>query len=165
MNIQRIVRHLFTTHGQVGRAFPHSTLLAIEKAVEAGEAIHAGEIRFAVEAALDGLPLFNGQSSRERALEVFALQRVWDTERNNGLLIYLLLADRAVEIVADRGIHSKVGAQGWSEICRQMETAFKVGDYESGAVVGIQAAAQHLAAHFPADGHAGNELSNQPVLL
>jgi hypothetical protein len=165
MNIQRIVRHLFTTHGQVARAFPRSTLLAIEQAIEAGEATHAGEIRFAVEAALDGLPLFHGQSPRERALEVFALQRVWDTEHNNGLLIYLLLADRAVEIVADRGIHAKVGEQGWREICRRMETAFKTGDYESGATVGIQAAAQHLAAHFPAGGQARNELSNRPVLL
>jgi uncharacterized membrane protein len=137
MNIQRIVRHLFTTHGQVGRAFPRSTLLAIEKAIEASEATHAGEIRFAVEASLDGTPLFDGQSPRERALEVFALQRVWDTEHNNGLLIYLLLADRAVEIVADRGIHAKVGEQGWSDICRQMETAFKRGDYEGGAVAGI----------------------------
>jgi uncharacterized membrane protein len=165
MNIQRIVRHLFTTHGQVGRAFPRSTLLAIEKTVEASEATHAGEIRFAVEAALDGIPLFNGQAPRERALEVFALQRVWDTEHNNGLLIYLLLADRAVEIVADRGIHARVGEQGWSEICRRMEAAFKVGDYESGAIAGIQAAAQHLAAHFPVVGLARNELSNRPVLL
>lgn len=165
MNIQRIVRHLFTTQGQVGRAFPPSTLLAIEKAIEASEATHAGEIRFAVEAALDGLPLFKGQSPRERALEVFALQRVWDTEHNNGLLIYLLLADRAVEIVADRGIHAQVGEQGWCEICCRMESAFKLGDYESGAIVGIQAAAQHLAVHFPAGDKAGNEQSNRPVLL
>jgi uncharacterized membrane protein len=165
MNIKRIARHLLTTHGTVKRAFPRSTLLVIEKAIEASEATHAGEIRFAVEAALDGLPLFNGQSPRERAVDVFALQRVWDTEHNDGLLIYLLLADRAVEIVADRGIHARVGEQGWSEICRRMEAAFKVGDYESGAIAGIQAAAQLLAAHFPAGGKAGNELSNRPVLL
>lgn len=165
MNIKRIVKHLLATRGQVRRAFPHSALITIEKAIQASETSHAGEIRFVVEGALDGWPLFKGQSARERAIEVFAQQRVWDTEHNNGLLIYLLLADRAVEVVADRGLHSKVGAREWENICRQMETAFKHGNYEGGVVGGIQAVTQHLVAHFPADGHNGNELPDKPVLL
>jgi uncharacterized membrane protein len=165
MNLKRIVKHLLTTHGQLRRAFPRSTLKEIEGAIKAAEAAHVGEIRFAVEAALDGLQLFNGQSPRERAIEIFAQQRVWDTEHNNGLLIYLLLADRAVEIVADRGLHSKVGAREWERICRQMETAFKQENYEGGVVGGIQAVTQHLVKHFPASAAGRNELPDKPIVL
>jgi uncharacterized membrane protein len=110
MNIKRIARHLMATHWQVNRAFPRRTLIAIEKSIQASETAHVGEIRFVVEGALDGTPLFKGQSARERAIDVFSQLRIWDTEHNNGVLIYLLLADRDVEIVADRGIHSKVGS-------------------------------------------------------
>ena len=165
MKIDRIARHLLTTHGQVTRAFPRSALNAIEKSIKASETAHAGEIRFVVEGALDGMPLFKGQSPRERAIELFAQLRVWDTEYNNGLLIYLLLADRAVEIVADRGIHAKVGAEEWSKVCHQMETAFKQSNYEGGVVSGVQAVTQHLVKHFPADGHSRNELPDKPVVL
>ena len=165
MKLKRILKHLFTTHRQVRQAFPRTTLLAIEKAIAESEAAHLGEIQFAVEGALDGAPLLRGQSSRERALEVFSQRRVWDTEENNGLLIYLLLADRAVEIVADRGIHAKVNSHEWNKVCRHMETAFKHADYEGGAIGGIQAMTQHLTAHFPAVRESGKELSNRPVLL
>ena len=119
MKIQRILKHLLTTHGQVKRAFPRSALNAIEAAIKASEAAHAGEIRFVVEGSMDGMPLFRGETSRNRAIELFAQLRVWDTEHNNGLLIYLLIADRAVEIVADRGIHAKVGTEAWSKVCRR----------------------------------------------
>ena len=91
--------------------------------------------------------------------------RVWDTEHNNGVLVYLLLADRAVEIVADRGIHSKVGSREWENICHNMETAFKQGNYERGVVSGIQAVARHLTKHFPASGAGQNELPDKPVVL
>lgn len=165
MHIQRILRHLVVTHWQVNRAFPRQTLNAIEQAIKAGEAAHVGEIRFAVEGALDATSLFNGQSARERALEVFSQLRVWDTEHNNGLLIYLLLADRAVEIVADRGIHSKVGSREWENICRKMETAFKQANYEGGVVNGIQAVTRHLMQHFPASAAGQNELPDKPVVL
>ena len=164
MNTQRILKHLLTTHGQVTRAFPRSALNAIEKAIKASETGHAGEIRFVVEGALDGMPLFKGLSPRDRAIELFSQLRVWDTEHNNGLLIYLLLADRAVEIVADRGIHAKVGAEEWRKVCHQMETAFKQSNYEAGVVSGVRAVTQHLVRHFPADHHR-NELSNKPVVL
>ena len=165
MNIKRITKHLLLTHWQVSRAFPSDTLVAIDRAIKASEAAHAGEIRFAVEGALDGTPLFKGQSARERAIDVFSQLRIWDTEHNNGVLIYLLLADRDVEIVADRGIHAKVGLEEWEKICRTMEAAFKEENYEAGVVGGIQAVTQHLMKHFPASGAGKNELPDKPVVL
>ena len=165
MNIKRIARHLLVTHWQVNRAFPRQTLIAIEKAIKASEIAHAGEIRFAVEGALHSTPLLKGQSARERAIELFSQLRVWDTEHNNGLLIYLLLADRAVEIVADRGIHAKVGREKWEKICRTMEAAFKQRKYESGVVSGIEAVTRQLVEHFPAAGEDRNELADKPMVL
>ena len=165
MNIKRISKHLVMTDWQVNRAFPSNTLIAIDRAIKASEAAHAGEIRFAVEGSLDGTPLFKGQSARERAIDVFSQLRIWDTEHNNGVLIYLLLADRDVEIVADRGIHAKVGLEEWERICRTMETAFKQENYEGGVVSGIQAVTRHLMKHFPASGVDLNELPDKPAVL
>jgi uncharacterized membrane protein len=165
MKIKRFVKHLLMTRWQVTSAFPRDTLNAIEKAIKTSETAHVGEIRFAVEGALDGSPLFNGQSARERAIDLFSQLRVWDTQHNNGLLIYVLLADRAVEIVADRGIHDKVSSGEWNQVCRQMEAAFKQSDYEGGVVAGVQAVTRHLAMHFPADGQGENELPDAPVVL
>jgi uncharacterized membrane protein len=165
MNIKRIVRHLLLTEWNVNRAFPRSALIAIEQAIQASETVHVGEIRFAVEGALDGMPLFRGQSARERAIDVFSQLRIWDTEHNNGVLIYLLLADRDVEIVADRGIHAKVGSQEWEKICRMMEAAFGRANYQEGVVGGIRAVTQHLIRYFPASGHGQNELPDKPVML
>ncbi len=164
MKTLRILKHLLTTHGQVKRAFPRSALNAIEAAIRASEAAHAGEIRFVVEGALDGMPLFRGQSPKNRAIELFAQLRVWDSVHNNGLLIYLLLADRAVEIVADRGIHAKVGTEAWGKICHQMEMAFKLSNYENGVISGVLAVTHHLVQHFPADDRP-NELPDRPVVL
>lgn len=161
----RIASHLTTTRGQVSRALPARSMQAIEQAIRAAEVGHAGEIRFVVEGALDGLPLVKGQSARARAIEVFSLLRIWDTEHNSGVLIYLLLADRRVEIVADRGIHARVGAGGWEALCRDMEASFRSAQYEQGAVACIKAVAQHLARHFPSHGHARNELPDAPVVL
>ena len=165
MNIKRIVKHLLVTDGQVRRAFPRSAMVAIENAIKESETAHVGEIRFAVDGALDGSPLFKGQSARERAINMFAQLRVWDTEDNSGLLIYLLLADRAVEIVADRGIDAKVGTQEWDKICHQMEEAFRQSNYEGGVLSGVLAVTQHLVEHFPAAGHNTNELPDKLVLL
>lgn len=165
MNIKRITKHLLLSHWRVNRDFPRQTLIAIENAIKASETSHVGEVRFVVEGALDGTPLFRGQSARERAIDVFAQLRIWDTEHNNGVLIYLLLADRDVEIVADRGIHEKMGSWGCEEICRGMETAFKQGNYEGGVVSGIQAVTRHLTKHFPATTAGRNELPDKPVVL
>ena len=165
MNLERIMRHLSCGRATVRRAFPQHTLDAIERAIRETEARHDGQIRFAVEAALDLSPLLAGQTARERAIEVFSELRVWDTEHNNGVLIYLLLADRDVEIVADRGIHAKAGAEAWSAICRSMETHFGAGDFGRGAVQGIEAVTQLVTRHFPLTPGDRNELPDAPLLL
>lgn len=147
------------------RAFPEPTLLKIEAAVAAAETQHGGEIRFAVEAALDFGPLFAAVSARQRALDVFSSLRVWDTEQNNGVLIYLLLADRDVEIVADRGFNTRVDAASWQQICTEMEKAFANGDFEAGALAGIARVSEQIARHFPPRPDDRNELSDRPVIV
>ena len=146
MGIKRITRHLVEHHWRVRRLFPPEVLGQIEKAIKAGEATHAGQVRFVVEGSLEGRPLFVGQSARERALDLFSQLRIWDTAHNNGVLIYLLLADRKVEIVADRGIDAKVGAVGWVKICKTMETDFKAGNFSGGVIKGIAAVSHDATA-------------------
>ena len=165
MVLKRIVRHLMVTRWTVGRVLPSRTLTAIERAIKESEATHRGEIRFVVEGALEISPLLRGQSARERAIDVFSQLRIWDTEHNNGVLIYLLLADRDVEIVADRGIHARVGPREWERICRKMEAAFRQADFEGGVVAGIQEVTRHLAEHFPPIDDGRNELPDKPVVL
>ena len=165
MNLKRIMRHLSSGSATVRRAFPPGTLDAIERAIRATETRHDGQIRFAVEAALDLAPLLAGQTARERAVEGFSELRVWDTEHNNGVLIYLLLADRDVEIIADRGIHARLGAEIWEAVCRGMEAAFRAGQFEAGILAGIHAVGEHLARHFPARGGKPNEMPDRPVVL
>jgi len=165
MNLKRIMRHLSSGRAAVRRAFPPRALDAVERAIRETETRHDGQIRFAVEAALDLSPLLAGQAARERAIEVFSELRVWDTEHNNGVLIYLLLADRDVEIVADRGIHAKLGTETWETICREMEAAFRDGQFEAGVLAGIYAVGEHLARHFPARGDKSNEMPDRPVVL
>jgi uncharacterized membrane protein len=145
--------------------FPAQTLDAIEQSVHIAEAQHQGQIRFAIEAALPLPALLANQSSRARALEVFAQLGVWDTEHNNGVLIYLLLADRKVEIVADRGIHAKLGDATWVSICRAMEYEFRNGNFEQGARVGVKQVADSLTAHYPQVGDESNELPDRPILM
>jgi uncharacterized membrane protein len=137
----------------------------IEQAIRESEATHNGQIRFAVEAALDIGPLLRNQSARERAIDVFSFLRVWDTEHNNGVLVYLLLADRDVEIVADRGIARRVAPEEWERVCRDMEAAFREGRFENGVIDGIRAVSAHLARHHPGTGGRPNELPDQPVVL
>lgn len=165
MNLRRILRHLSSGNASVRRAFPRRTLGTIELAIRETEARHNGQIRFAVEAALDLAPLLAGQTAQQRAVEVFSQLRIWDTEQNNGVLIYLLLADRDVEIVADRGVHAKVGQEAWEAICQKMEAAFRDGKYEEGVLAGIRSVGQHLAQHYPHAGENVNELPDHPVLM
>jgi uncharacterized membrane protein len=165
MGIGRIGKHLVEHHWRVRRVFPKEALDLIEQAIKAGEVTHSGQVRFVVEGALDGKPLFKGQSARERALDIFSHLRIWDTAHNNGVLIYLLLADRKVEIVADRGIDAKVGAAGWQKISAAMEADFKSGNFSGGVIKGIAAVSQQLAAYFPKDGAGPNELPDAPVVM
>jgi uncharacterized membrane protein len=165
MKIKRIGRHLLEYHWRVRRIFPPSVLANIERAIKAGEATHAGQVRFVVEGALDGATLFRDQPARARALNLFSHLRIWDTAHNTGVLIYLLLADRDVEIVADRGIDAKVGVRGWETICRDMESDFRAGHFERGVIKGIEAVSLQLARYFPPDGHPRNELPDKPVVI
>jgi uncharacterized membrane protein len=165
MGIRRIGRHLLEHRWRLRRIFTPKVLAAIEAAIKASEATHSGQIRFVVEGALDGAPLFCNQSARERALDIFSRLRIWDTAHNNGVLIYLLLADRDFEIVADRGIDAKVGAAGWEKICVEMERDFKAGNFERGVIKGIEAVSRLLAAHFPVERGSRNELPDAPVVI
>jgi uncharacterized membrane protein len=165
MGIGRIGRHLLQHRWRERRIFPPKVLAAIEQAIKAGEATNGGQIRFVVEGALDGAPLFRDQPTRERALDIFSRLRIWDTAHNNGVLIYLLLADRQVEIIADRGIDAKVGAAGWAKICADMEIDFKAGNFESGVIKGIAAVSRQLAKYFPKHGAGVNELPDAPVVM
>jgi uncharacterized membrane protein len=169
MQIGRLIRHAAATHWRTRMMFPGATLDAIEQAIARAERTHAGEIRFAIESALTPLHILNNAAPRARALEVFAHLGVWDTEHNNGVLIYVELADRAVEIVADRGFEGRVGAAEWEAVCRLMEEHFRAGRFEPGSIAGVDAIGNLLTRHFPptlkrpSQGH--NELPDRPTLL
>ncbi|HEY3538501.1 MAG TPA: TPM domain-containing protein [Trinickia sp.] len=165
MDIGRLLKHLSMTRWRVRRAFPRRSLHAIDKAVRESHRAHIGQVRFAVEGALHGAALIKGLTARERAIDVFSELRVWDTEHNNGVLIYLLLADRDVEIIADRGIHAKAGDDEWEAICRVMETDFRHGRYQSGVIRGVEQVTGLLNKHFPARGASREELPSGPVVL
>lgn len=165
MGIKRIGTHLLLGRRQVRKAFPRESLARIEKAIAASEKLHIGQIRFVVEGALEGRPLLGDQPARARAIDVFSHLRIWDTAHNNGVLIYLLLADRDVEIVADRGIDAKVGKAGWQDICTAMESEFRCAKFEAGVLAGIAAVTKHLARYFPAEDKHANELPDDPVVL
>jgi len=165
MGIKRIGRHLIEHRWRERRIFTPQVLDNIEQAIKAGEAAHSGQLRFVVEGALDGAPLFHDQPARERALDLFSHLRIWDTAHNNGVLIYLLLADRRVEIIADRGIDAKIGPAGWEKICRDMEADFRGGNFEAGVIKGIEAVSHQLAKYFPAQGPTRNELPDKPVVI
>ena len=165
MDIVRILKHLCTTGLHLRRRFPQVTCHAIEQEIAKSEALHNGELRFAIETALDLPPLLHGLRSRQRARDVFSQLRVWDTEMNSGVLIYLLLVDHKVEIVADRGIAAKVDQADWEMVCREMERAFRAGDFKGGAIVGVQRISALLAQHFPPEPRNPNELPNQPYIF
>ena len=161
----RILRHVVTDHLSVRRTFPHAALERIEHAIAASERGHRGQICFAVEGALPPLRVLRDLTPRERALEVFGLLRVWDTEENAGVLIYLLLADRDVEIIADRGIDRRVDHGEWQAICARMEAAFAKARYGEGVVAGVTEISALLARHYPRTAGAANELPDRPVVL
>ena len=162
---RRFWRHLVTDHWSARRAFPSGALQHIERAIAVGERDHLGQVRFVVEASLALPSVLRRESPRDRALEVFGRLRIWDTEHNSGVLVYLLLADKAVEIVADRGIHRRVGDELWQTICRRMEAAYRAGRFEDGAVAGVEAISALLTQHFPRSAPGTNELPDRPLVL
>ena len=165
MELARFWRHVAMSPLQARRAFPPQTLDAIEREVRGCEKLHRGEVCFVVEAELTTGQLWRDLNSRDRAREVFASQGVWNTDENNGVLIYVLLADRKVEVVADRGIDARVTRAEWDAICHAMEEHFRARRFEEGAIAGVRAVANLLAREFPPREGDRNELGDRPVLL
>lgn len=161
----RLLRHLFAPSSR--RLFPPQRLQRIASAIADSERQHRGEICFAVEPALAMRAVLAGQTARERALEVFAQLRVWDTRANSGVLLYLLLADHRIELVADRGFDGRVDPRQWRQACELIERHLEAGEPETAIVQGVQALTALLAAHFPpgAVGEDTDELPNRPHLL
>lgn len=161
----RLLRHLFARSSR--RLFPEDSLRRITDAIAAGECLHRGEVMFAVESNLPPGAVLAGVAPRERAEEVFVRLRTWDTEANNGVLVYLLLADHRIEIVADRGLDGRVGEAEWRQVCGLIEQAMRDGHPERAIIDGIRAVSALLAAHYPqSDGHPDeDELPNRPHLL
>ena len=169
MQLARLLRHVTALHWRTRLKFSDVSLDAIERAVGRAERTHAGEICFAIETALAPLHILGELTPRARALEVFAQLKVWNTEHNNGVLIYVQLADRDVEIVADRGLHQRVAQAEWEGVCRLMEDHFRAGRYQAGSIAGVDAVGTLLARHFPRVPDptlpAPNELPDRPTLL
>ncbi|MGQ0443230.1 MAG: TPM domain-containing protein [Methylophilaceae bacterium] len=173
--IDRFLRHLVSHPWQIKRHFSTQALRNIEKAITASENNHAGELRFVVEAGLHPYEILFRKTPKKRAIELFSRLRIWDTAHNNGVLIYLLLADRDVEIVADRGIDQYVGDAGWETICHEMELMFRCGEFEAGVLLGIDKIGALLDKHFPTNNPKAdapktnkkrrNELSDKPLIL
>jgi uncharacterized membrane protein YgcG len=165
MLARRIARHWYQSLHPARKLLPAESLAQIESEIQSAERTHAGEIRVAVEAALSFGLLWRDISARERALQVFASLGIWDTKHNNGVLIYVLLADRAIEIVADRGISAHIPPAEWQALCNEVSEHFRQGDLTSGCCVAVRSVGRRLARFFPASAGEGNELPNQPVLL
>lgn len=165
VRLRRCVRHLLFMPWRARQAFPKTLLKQIEAAIEQAEQTHRAELRFAIEGSMPLAEVCRGVSARQRAVEGFSRLRVWDTEENNGILIYVQLADHAIEIIADRGIAARVSEAEWHVIARKMEAAYHAGDFRGGSLAGIAAASALLATHFPAGPANLNELPNRPVIV
>ena len=160
----RILQHRWRDETDAARALDDAALKRLEQRVAASEGRHHGEIRICVEAGLPLSYLWRNATARDRAVTMFGKLRVWDTEANNGVLIYLLLAEHAIEIVADRGLNRHVSLEQWQALIARMSGAFKAGRFEEGLAQAVDAIDALLAQHFPlAEGQANpNELPDAP---
>jgi hypothetical protein len=163
--MRRALRHLLSTRNEAERAFPPSALEAITRAITDGERTHRGEVRVIVEKSLPFAAIRAGLGNRQRALALFADHGVWDTEEHCGVLIYINLADRKVDIVADRGIARKIDAGTWQAICDRMTQGYAEGQFQDATLAALQQVNDLLRRHFPADGPRTNELPDQPLML
>ncbi|MFA5082271.1 MAG: TPM domain-containing protein [Hydrogenophilaceae bacterium] len=161
----RIFRHLIFPDWWWRRKLPEAALHRIQSAVASAEKGHSAEIRIAVEATLELPALLRGELARERAVEVFSRLRVWDTEENNGVLLYVLLADHDVEIVADRGVAKRVAQSEWEVICREMEALFRTERQEEALLAGVRLIGERLSALYPDGGKPANQLPDRPAML
>ena len=165
MNLLRFLKHLLTPGWYARRVLPAAALARIAARIGRSEAAHRGEIRFVTEGGFDLLPLVKGLTAHTRAIKVFSDLRMWDTEENTGVLIYLQLVDCDFEILADRGINARVRPDEWEAICKRMEAAFRAGKFEAGVMVGLDDITALLTQHFPAREANPDELPNTPVAL
>jgi uncharacterized membrane protein len=166
MNIlARLGRHMVTTTAAGRRAFPVTTLKAIQAAIAKGEVLHRAEVRLIIEPALSPSVVLQRMSSRERARELFSHYRIWDTEEHCGVLIYVNLADRKVEIVSDRGVGRTLKAGDWQAVCKTMTQGFARGEFHESTIAGLSQLNDLLKVHFPAAGGKPNELPNRPIIL
>lgn len=166
--IARWWRHLTFSRAKLRHHFPKDQLAHIQEIVAEGERTHRAEIRVVIEGAFSAAELSRRLSPRARAIELFSTLRVWDTEDNCGVLLYILLADRAIEIVADRGIHSRAGNAFWETLVAQLSAAFQHSKYEEGVASVLTGLNEMLTQHYPTDSTARkthNELADQPVLI
>lgn len=159
------LRNALTGPWIVRRYFPRDALREVELAVKQSEARHAGQLRVVIEGHLDPWEVFAHLSAGEKAVSHFAQLGVWDTEHNNGVLLYLLLSEKKIEIVADRGINNKVTPETWQHICRDMSCSFKDGNYLTGLLETIEAISDVLEKHFPDTGSEKNELPDFPLVI
>jgi uncharacterized membrane protein len=166
--LMRLLRHRWTDDARVRRAFPPVSREALAQRVAASEQRHAGQIRICIEGGLPTSYIWRDATARERAVMMFGKLRVWDTAHNNGVLIYLLMAERAVEIVADRGITAHVNDAFWAATTQRMSVAFRAGRFEDGLTQALEEVSALLVEHFPSFGGRNasrNELPDAPVVL
>ena len=163
----RLWRHRFTDEADVRRILPDEVMDRLTRRVAASEGRHTGQVRICVEAGLPTSYLWRHAPARERAVMLFGKLRVWDTEQNNGVLIYLLIAEHAIEIVADRGIDRHVDSYDWAAMTKRMGAAFREGRFEDGVTQALEEVSALLVTYFPRDGSepASNELPDAPVVL
>ena len=166
VKLSRWLKHAFMPPWRWRISFPAQVLNDIEKAVRHSEMQHRGELRFAIENSLSPGCVWHGMTARCRAVEVFSNLRVWDTEENSGVLIYIQLADREVHILADRGVSKLVEQHEWDRIAKLIQAEFSLGNFRQGSLQGIIEITSLLATHFPANSNTNiNELSNKPVII
>ena len=163
--LTRLKRHLLTTSGTGRRAFPPATLKAIEATIAAGEVLHRAEVCLIIESSLTLAEVLQHVSARDRARQLFALHHIWDTEENCGVLVYVNLADRKVEIVTDRGVGRQVDSSDWQAICHAMTHGFARDEFHHSVITALQKINTLLQKHYPAQGASSNQLDNRPVLL
>jgi uncharacterized membrane protein len=162
---RRLLRHLFTTSAAGRRSFPAHTLKAIQSAIAEGERSHRAEVRMIIEAAMPLADVLQGMHARVRARELFARYRIWDTEENCGVLVYVNLADRKVEIVADRASGRALSREEWQSVCRTITDGFARGQFHDSAVAGLEQLNGLLARQFPEDGRQPNQLPDRPLVM
>lgn len=163
--LSRLLRHLTTTTASGKRAFPAATLKAIEEVIRQGERMHRAEVKLVIEVALGPMDILRKVTARRRARELFSHYRVWDTEGNCGVLVYINLADHKVEIIADRTVDSALMPDEWRSLCRTMTQGFSRGLFHDSILGALVAMNQKLRQNFPDTGERDNQLSDAPLIL